>query len=82
MGQCAGLKRPCTGPCFEGRAKKDMSIARHTVAFMNKAEAFPGRELGAERLMAERKREGHLLRRKLSLPERALGSVLSLKSWG
>jgi hypothetical protein len=59
-----------------------MSIARHTVAFMNKAEAFPGRELGAERLMAERKREGHLLRRKISLPERAIDSFLSFKSWG
>ena len=26
MGRCAGLKRPCTGPCLEGRAKKDISI--------------------------------------------------------
>jgi hypothetical protein len=22
MGRCAGLKRPCTGPCLEGRARK------------------------------------------------------------
>jgi hypothetical protein len=26
MGRCAGLKRPRTGPCLEGRAKKDISI--------------------------------------------------------
>jgi hypothetical protein len=26
MGRCAGLKRPCTGPCLEGRAKKDISM--------------------------------------------------------
>jgi hypothetical protein len=26
MGQCAGLKRPYTGPCLEGRAKKDISM--------------------------------------------------------
>jgi len=26
MGRCAGLKRPCTGPCIEGRAKKDISM--------------------------------------------------------
>jgi len=24
MGRCVGLKRPCTGPCLEGRAKKDI----------------------------------------------------------
>jgi len=26
MGRCVGLKRPCTGPCQEGRAKKDISM--------------------------------------------------------
>ncbi|UCE35586.1 MAG: hypothetical protein JSV40_06740, partial [Deltaproteobacteria bacterium] len=26
MGRCAGLKRPCTGPCLEVRAKKDISM--------------------------------------------------------
>ena len=26
MGRCAGLKRPCTGPWLEGRAKKDISM--------------------------------------------------------
>jgi hypothetical protein len=26
MGRCAGLKRPYTGPCLEGRAKKDISM--------------------------------------------------------
>ena len=26
MGRCAGLKRPCMGPCLEGRAKKDISM--------------------------------------------------------
>ena len=26
MGRCVGLKRPCTGPCIEGRAKKDISM--------------------------------------------------------
>jgi hypothetical protein len=26
MGRCTGLKRPCTGPCLEGRAKKDISM--------------------------------------------------------
>ncbi|UCE33290.1 MAG: hypothetical protein JSV40_08625, partial [Deltaproteobacteria bacterium] len=26
MGRCAGLKRPCTGACLEGRAKKDISM--------------------------------------------------------
>ena len=26
MGRCAGLKRPCTGPCLEGRAKKDIPM--------------------------------------------------------
>ena len=26
MRRCAGLKRPCTGPCIEGRAKKDISM--------------------------------------------------------
>ena len=26
MGRCVGLKRPCTGPCLEGRAKKDIPM--------------------------------------------------------
>jgi hypothetical protein len=26
MGRCLGLKRPCTGSCIEGRAKKDISV--------------------------------------------------------
>jgi hypothetical protein len=26
MGRCAGLKRPCTGPYLEGRAKKDIPM--------------------------------------------------------
>jgi len=26
MGRCAGLKRPCTGPYSEGRARKDISM--------------------------------------------------------
>jgi len=26
MGRCAGLKRPCTELCLEGRAKKDISM--------------------------------------------------------
>jgi len=26
IGRCVGLKRPCTGPCLEGRAKKDISM--------------------------------------------------------
>ncbi|UCE34922.1 MAG: hypothetical protein JSV40_03145, partial [Deltaproteobacteria bacterium] len=26
MGRCAGLKRPCTGPGLEGRAKKDIPM--------------------------------------------------------
>jgi hypothetical protein len=26
MGRCVGLKRPCTGPYLEGRAKKDISM--------------------------------------------------------
>jgi hypothetical protein len=26
MGRCVGLKRPCTEPCLEGRAKKDISM--------------------------------------------------------
>jgi hypothetical protein len=26
MGRCAGLKRPCTGHCLEGRAIKDISM--------------------------------------------------------
>jgi len=26
MGRCTGLKRPCAGPCSEGRAKKDIPM--------------------------------------------------------
>jgi len=26
MGRCVGLKRPCTGPYLEGRAKKDIPM--------------------------------------------------------
>jgi hypothetical protein len=26
IGRCVGLKRPCTGPCSEGIAKKDISM--------------------------------------------------------
>jgi hypothetical protein len=26
MGRCVGLKQPFTGPCLEGRAKKDISM--------------------------------------------------------
>ena len=26
MGRCVGLKRPCTGPCLDGRAKKDIPM--------------------------------------------------------
>jgi hypothetical protein len=26
MGRCVGLKRPFTGPCIEGRAKKDIPV--------------------------------------------------------
>ena len=33
MGRCAGLKRPCTGPCLEGRAKKDISMLFTIVSF-------------------------------------------------
>jgi hypothetical protein len=33
MGRCAGLKRPYTGPCLEGRAKKDISML--TRAFLS-----------------------------------------------
>jgi hypothetical protein len=33
MGRCAGLKRPCTGPCLEGRAKKDISMFFSAVCF-------------------------------------------------
>jgi len=33
MRRCAGLKRPCTGPCLEGRAKKDISML--TGAFLS-----------------------------------------------
>jgi len=45
--------------------------ARHTVSFRNKAEAPFGLESfeleALDGLMAERKRRGHLLRRKLNL---------------
>ena len=34
MGRCAGLKRPCTGPCLEGRAKKDISVLFSPVSFL------------------------------------------------
>jgi len=34
MGRCAGLKRPCTGPCLEGRAKKDISMLFSIVSFL------------------------------------------------
>jgi len=33
MGRCVGLKRPCTGPCLEGRAKKDISMLFSPVSF-------------------------------------------------
>ena len=33
MERCVGLKRPCTGPCLEGRAKKDISML--TIAFLS-----------------------------------------------
>jgi hypothetical protein len=28
------LKRPCTGPCLEGRAKKDISVLFSPVSFL------------------------------------------------
>ena len=31
---CAGLKRPCTGSCLEGRAKKDISMLFCIVSFL------------------------------------------------
>jgi hypothetical protein len=34
MGRCVGLKRPCTGPCLEGRAKKDISMLFSPVSFL------------------------------------------------
>jgi hypothetical protein len=34
MGRCAGLKRPYTGPCLEGRAKKDISMLFSPVRFL------------------------------------------------
>ncbi|UCH08396.1 MAG: hypothetical protein JSV55_05335, partial [Deltaproteobacteria bacterium] len=34
MGRCAGLKRPCAGPCLEGRAKKDISTLFTRVSFL------------------------------------------------
>ena len=34
MGRCASLKRPCTGPCLEGRAKKDISVLFSPVSFL------------------------------------------------
>jgi len=33
MGRCVGLKRPCTGPCLEGRAKKDIPMLFSAVSF-------------------------------------------------
>jgi len=43
MGRCAGLKRPCTGLCLEGRAKKDISML--TRAFLS--YITPKRRLGS-----------------------------------
>ena len=40
MRRCAGLKRPCTGPCLEGRAKKDISMLFSPVSFLG--GAIPG----------------------------------------
>ena len=37
MGRCAGLKRPCTAPCLEGRAKKDISMLFSPVSFLRAA---------------------------------------------
>jgi hypothetical protein len=34
MGRCAGLKRPCAEPCYEGRAKKDISMLFSVVSFL------------------------------------------------
>jgi hypothetical protein len=34
MGRCAGLQRPRTGHCFEGRAKKDISMLVSMVSFL------------------------------------------------
>ena len=71
MERRAGLKRPCTGPYLEGIVKERHLHARHTVSFRNKAEAPFGLESfeleALDGLMAERKRRGHLLRRKLNL---------------
>ena len=35
MGRCVGLKRPCTGPYLEGRAKKDIPMLGSLVFVKN-----------------------------------------------
>jgi hypothetical protein len=34
IGLCVSLKRPCTGPCLEGRAKKDIFMLFSPVNFL------------------------------------------------
>ena len=52
MGRCVGLKRPCAGPCLEGRAKKDIpmldslgSVTNSHWAFANEKERYLFKEL-------------------------------------
>jgi len=40
MGRCVGLKRPCTGPCLEGRAKKDISMLGSLGSVTNSHQAL------------------------------------------
>jgi hypothetical protein len=51
MGRCIGLKRPCTGPCLEGRAKKDISMLGSLGSVTNSHQALAN---GQERYLIQR----------------------------
>jgi len=49
MGRCAGLKRPCTGPYLEGRAKKEISMLFCPVSLLGGSMLFRGADVCSEK---------------------------------
>ena len=59
MGRCVGLKRPCTGSCLEGRAKKDISMLFSIVSFLGELTFFAnGQKVGYIDFLWTHKRTG------------------------
>jgi hypothetical protein len=72
---CAGLKRPCKGPCLEGRAKKDISMLtraflsymtlKRRVGVMCLTQNYPCYQMSNTRAKIKRVGKAHAISKKI-----------------